>query len=562
MPEGIVTAVDFGVRCDTRGGTEIAQPITGISCGRVSVVDYIVVGAGSAGCAAAARLSEKHDQSVLLLEQGARDLNPYIHIPATYFKVTRTHAVSSYQLEPIRGQNGRVQTMLQGNVLGGGSSVNGMVYVRGAPHDYDEWQQNGCAGWGYRDVLPFFKRAEDNDSLAGDAHGSGGPLGVSGQKYTHPLTKEWLKACQEFGMPYNPDFNSGKQEGCGLYQLTARGGLRSSSVSYLRQAKGRANLIVQTHVKVRRILFRQGRAVGVEYLKGGQSKVVYADREIILCAGAFGSPHLLLRSGVGPADHLRDVGVPVVHDLPGVGQNLQDHISLFMVYELNDAFSYDKYKKLRWQAWAGLQFGLFRSGPATSNIIEGGAFWYGDKAARFPDLQLFFFPGAGIEPGMGEVPSGNGCTIDFMQAKPKSRGTLRLRSSDPFSAPAIDPNYLAEEHDLSCLVEGVKMGEEIMRHPAIARYLRRCFVPNEKLETRRDYEEFVRREAQPGIHPTGTCKMGIDDMAVVDPRLRVQGIDGLRVADASIMPTVPSGNTNAPSIMIGERVADFIINHS
>ncbi len=522
------------------------------------MTDYIVVGGGSAGCVAAARLSEDPDVSVLLIEQGQRDWNPYLHIPVTYFKVYGSGAVRHYEVDPIAAQDDRPQTMIQANVLGGGSSVNGLVYIRGCPEDYDGWAAGGCPGWSYREVLPFFKRAEDNESLGGEAHGSGGPLGVSDQRYTHPLTKDWLKACQDAGMPYNPDFNSGTQAGCGLYQLTTRNGRRSSTVSYLRAAKNRRNLSIETGVTVLRILVEGGRAVGIEYVKKGRTAVARAEREVVVCAGAIGSPHLLLRSGIGPADHLRASDVPVVHDLPGVGENLQDHTIIYLMYDLNRANSFDRYKKLHWQAWAGLQYALFRSGPATSNVIEGGAFWFGQASDPLPDLQAFFFPGAGIEDGMESVPSGNGCGLAVGQSRPRSRGRVKLRSGDPLAPPSVNPNYFAERSDLVCLAEGVRIAQALMRQPAIARHIRCEHVPGRPLASQREREAFVKQKAQGAIHPVGTCKMGTDRMAVVDPQLRVHGIDGLRVADTSIMPAIPSGNLNAPAIMVGERVASFI----
>ncbi|QJP14230.1 NAD(P)-binding protein [Starkeya sp. ORNL1] len=523
------------------------------------MVDYIVVGGGSAGCVTASRLSEDPGVSVVLIEQGPRDWNPYIHMPVTYYKTAKGNLLSRYTLAPVKQQGNITPTMVQGRVLGGGSSVNAMVYIRGCPQDYDGWVAAGADGWSYREVLPFFKRAEDNERFSNEAHGTGGPLGVSDQRYTHPLTKAWLKACQEAGLPFNPDFNSGSQAGCGLYQLTTRDGRRSSAaVAYLHPAEKRRNLTVKTSQQVTRIVIEKGRAVGVEYVEGGRKVVLRAEREVILCSGAIGSPRLLLLSGIGPAEHLRSVGVPVAHDLKGVGRNLQDHMDMYMIYQLKGADSYDKYKKLHWQLWAGLEYALFRTGPVTSNVCEGGLFWWGHKSDPLPDLQYHFLPGAGVEAGVGDVPGGNGCTLNICQTRPRSRGTITLRSADPADQPVIDPNYLAEPYDMDCLIEGVKVAQEIMAKPAIKAFIAREHLPGRPLSTRADYEAFVRKEAQGAIHPCGACRMGTDDMAVVDPQLRVHGIDGLRVADTSIMPNLISGNTNAPAIMIGERVADFI----
>lgn len=523
------------------------------------VVDYIVVGGGPAACAAASRLSEDSGVTVTLFEQGPRDWNPYIHMPVTYFKTAKGQLLSRYTLQPQIHQGGITPEMVQGRVLGGGSSVNAMVYMRGCPEDYDHWGELGCDGWSYKDVLPYFRRAEDNERFSGEAHGQGGPLGVSDQRHTHYLTKAWLKACQENGINYNPDFNSGKQAGCGLYQVTMRDGLRcSAAVAYLNPARSRRNLRIETNSKVLRVLVENGRAVGVEYQQGSQRKVLRAEREVIVSAGAIGSPTLLLRSGIGPADHLRSVGVPVVHDLKGVGENLQDHVDMFLIYELTGPHSYDKYKKLHWQAWAGLQYALFRNGPVTSNICEGGLFWYGKDDDPLPNLQYHFLPGAGVEEGADSVPSGNGCTLNVYQTRPRSRGTIRLRDGNPSSAPLVDPNYLADPYDVECLAEGVRIGQEIMQQSALSKYVSRSYRPLQPLNTIEDRMRFVRETAQGALHPSGACKMGTDEMAVVDPQFRVHGIEGLRVADTSIMPTLVSGNTNAPSMMLGERLSDFI----
>ena len=523
------------------------------------MVDYIVVGGGSAGCAVAGRLSEDPACSVVLLESGPSDTNFFIHLPATYYKTAKGRLLTRYALEPLKHQKKSTMTMVQAHVLGGGSSVNAMVYIRGCPEDYDLWARDGCPGWSYHEVLPYFKRAEDNNQFSNELHGTGGPLGVSYQRYTHPLTRSWLRACQEAGIPYNADFNSGKQAGCGLYQVTIRNGRRcSAAVAYLKPAAGRPNLIVRTGHQVTAILVENGRAVGVEYIKNGRKTRMQADREIIVCAGAIGSPHLLLLSGIGPADQLKNNGVPVIHDLKGVGRNLQDHVDIYLIHQLTGQYSYDKYKRLPWQIWAGLQYALFRRGPATSNICEGGAFWWGNRADPLPDLQLHFLPGAGIEEGVATVPDGNGCTLNICQTRPKSRGFVALRSNDALQPPLISPNYLSETYDLDRFVEATKLGQHIMSQSVLRRFIQTEILPGRELRSRSDYQKFALENAQGALHPTGTCKMGTDEWAVVDPSLRVHGIDGLRVADTSIMPCLISGNTNAPAIMIGERVADFI----
>ncbi|RUX21455.1 alanine-phosphoribitol ligase [Mesorhizobium sp. M7A.F.Ca.US.011.01.1.1] len=521
--------------------------------------DYIVVGGGSAGCTISSRLSEDSDSKVLLLEQGDSDWNPYIHMPVTYYKTSKGNMLTRYKLDPQVHQGGLEPEFVQGRVLGGGSSVNAMVYMRGCPQDYENWVQDGAEGWGYKDVLPYFKKAEDNERFSGDVHGVGGPLGVSDQRHTHYLTKAWARAAQEMGINFNPDFNSGSQAGVGFYQVTMRNGLRcSAATAYLKPARNRKNLTIHTRSKTLKIIVENGRAVGVQYLRKGQIITARAEREVVVCSGAIGSPHLLMVSGIGPANHLKQAGVQVVHDLPGVGQNLQDHFDMFLIYELSGAHSYDKYKKLRWQALAGLQYALFRNGPVTSNICEGGLLWYGDDKDPLPSLQYHFLPGAGVEEGSESVPSGNGCTTNVYQSRPRSRGWVTLKSSDPMVFPSVNPNYLAEEYDVECLAEGVRIGQEILRQRSMEKYVSRPYRPGEVLKTKAERMQFVRETGQGALHPSGACRMGNDDMAVVDTQLRVRGIDGLRVADSSIMPRVVSGNLNAPTIMIGERTADIM----
>jgi choline dehydrogenase len=521
--------------------------------------DYIVVGGGSSGCTLASRLSEEPTCRVLLLEAGSRDWSPYIHLPVCYYRTTKGALTWGFELAPQANQDGITPALTQARVLGGGSSINAQVYIRGTAEDYDGWERMGCPGWSYRDVLPYFKRSEGNERLSGEFHGSEGPLGVSDQRHTHPLSKAFVQACQDYGMPYNADFNGRDQAGAGLYQVTNRNGRRcSAAVAYLSAARKRRNLTIRTGILVRRVVLEKGRAVAVECLAGKRSFTAFAEREIVLTAGAINSPKLLMLSGVGPADHLSSHKIKPVVDLPGVGKNLHDHLDIFMMYNVKNVRSYDFYKKLHRQIWVGLQYALFRNGPVSATVVEGGAFWNTAEKRGSPDLQFHFLAGTGIEAVTNNTSTGNGCTLNAYLLDPRSRGAVSLASADPRRQPKIDPNFLAEQSDLDRTVESVRIGQEIMAQPSIAKYVVNEFMPGPEIRTRAAYEDYVRRESRSGYHPVGTCKMGEDEMAVVDPQLRVHGVEGLRVADASIMPRLVSGNTNAPSIMIGERASDFL----
>jgi choline dehydrogenase len=523
------------------------------------VYDFIVIGGGSAGSTLASRLSEDADSKVLLLEAGPRDWNPYIHMPIGFYKTTKGSLTWGFELAPQKHQNGITPLYPQGRVLGGSSSINAQVYIRGSAADYDNWAAMGCSGWNYRDVLPYFKRSEGNERYSGQYHGIEGPLRVSDQRYTHPLAKAFVQACQDYGLPYNPDFNGERQAGAGLYQVTNHNGRRcSAAVAYLRPARGRPNLTIRTGERVRRIVIENNRAIGVEISERGRSTILRAEREVILTAGALNSPKILLLSGVGPAAHLQRVGVKVVHDLPGVGQNLHDHLDIFMMYNVKGVHSYDVNKKPHRQLWAGMQYLAYRNGPVTGTIVEGGAFCWADKSASEPDLQYHFLAGTGVEEVNNDTSNGNGCTLNGYFLHTRSRGSVSLKSADPGVPPIIDPNFLAEPYDMDRTVDCVKVGQEIMSQPSIAKFVVNEFLPGPNCRTKADYEAYCRDRARSGYHPVGTCKMGTDEMAVVDPQLRVRGLDGLRVADSSIMPRLVSGNTNAPSIMIGERASDFI----
>lgn len=523
-------------------------------------VDYIIVGGGSTGCVLAGRLSEDAGCEVALLEEGPRDRSPWIHIPGAYYKTAQGNLLKRFPWEPGAGQ-GRSDSpdMVQASVLGGGSSVNAMIYIRGNPADYAAWEAQGATGWGYDDVLPWFRKAENNNRFSGPVHGIEGPLLVSDIDRIHPLSRAWLLACQEQGMPLNPDFNAGDQAGAGLYQITARGRRRSSAaVAYVHPALGRSNLALHTGARVTRVLIEQGRAVGVEYVQRGQVKTLRARREVILSAGAIATPKILMLSGIGPAAHLAQHGIACKVDLPGVGQNLQDHIEISLVYQLNGPHSYDRYKKLHWRAMAGLEYLLFGSGPATSNLIEAGAFWWGDRTEARPDCQFFLVCGAGIEEGVDGVPGGNGCTINIGQIRPKSRGEVLLASADPAAFPRVRPNYFGDPRDLEAVTEAAQFAMEVMERPAIRRFIARRHLPEDRVLSRAELRQFCQTTAHAALHPSGTCRMGSDPMAVVDPQLRLHGVAGLRVADASVMPQLISGNPNAVCIMIGEKAADMI----
>ncbi len=523
--------------------------------------DYIIVGGGSAGCALAARLTENPGMKVALLEAGGSDNSLPIQCPAGLAVLARSGASNwSFETTPQPGLNGRCGYQPRGKVLGGSSSINAMVYIRGQREDYDRWAAMGNPGWSFDEVLPYFKRAESNVRGEDDWHGAEGPLRVMDLTSPNPLGTLFVAAAQQAGQDLNPDFNGASQAGAGHYQVTQRKGERCSSAkAYLTPILRRPNLRVFTQAHTTRILLEHKRAVGVEFFQDGETKQLRCAREVLLCAGALQSPQLLMLSGIGPHKHLLSRGIPTVHDLPGVGQNLHDHIDVVQVVNApraKDSFGLSlsgAYAVMR----AMVEWKRFRTGMLTSNFAEAGAFIKSLPEERTPDLQLHFVVGKLLDHGR-KAPWGHGYSCHLTLLRPLSRGSLTLSSKDPFAAPVINPDFLSVRDDMERLVRGFKIMRNILQQPALTRLGGRETADSVRADSDFLIEQYIRDHADTIYHPVGSCRMGKSLMDVVDHKLRVYGVQGLRVVDASIMPQIVSGNTNAPTIMVAEKAADMI----
>ena len=527
--------------------------------------DYIVTGAGSAGCAVAARLSESGRYRVLLLEAGGKDRNPWIHVPMGFSRLFADPNVNwMYESEPEAALNGRTMYQPRGKVLGGTSSINGMVYMRGNAADYDEWRQRGCTGWDYDSVLPFFKKAENQQRGASEFHGVGGPLTVSDQPRRYELADRVVAAAIEAGLPPNDDFNGARQEGAGYFQSTTGKSRRwSTATAYLRPARDRASLVVRPNAQATRVVIENGTATGVTYISGGISRSARSRGEVIVCGGVFNSPQLLQLSGIGPADLLQRMGIEVIRDVPAVGNHLQDHFYVRLAYRCTRPVTMNELaNSLPRKILATARYMLFKSGPLAANGVTAGAFARSDPRLERPDLQFNFSPFSYASRG----PSGAvahdfpGFSLSAVHLRPDARGTVLLKSPDPLVPPAIRFNFLQTQYDIQALTAGMRMVRAFTKQPSLASYVAEEIVPGSSVNSDAEFEESIRRNALSNLHPVGTCRMGLEGSdSVVDPRLRVHGVGRLRVVDAAIMPTVPAGNTNAPTIMIAEKAAAMIL---
>ncbi len=539
--------------------------MSGQAAAEAEAFDYIVTGAGSAGAVVAARLSENGRHSVLLLEAGPPDRNPWIHIPLGFARTFVDPRVNwKFESEPQPQFNGRRIYAPRGKTLGGTSSINGMVYMRGHPRDYDGWRQMGCTGWDWDSVLPFFRKAQNQARGASEFHGTGGPLEVSDQPETSPLAEALIAAAEQAGIPHNPDFNGATQEGAGYYQTTTGNRRRwSTARAYLAPARGRPNLTIRTRCQATRVLIEAGRAVGVEYHSPRGRETARARREVIVSGGAYGSPQLLQLSGLGPAEHLQAMGIAVLHDMPAVGAGLHDHFGIYLMWRCTRPVTMNDLEN----SWprkiaAAIRYGLTRGGPMAANGIRAGLFTRSDPRLERPDLQINLLEWSTLERSRDRVVPHPfpGFTLGPVHLSPDGRGTVRLASPDPLAPPAISFGFLGSEYDMRAMVAGARLARDLVAQPAFRPLVAEEIFPGPGHATDADLERFVRAAGVSNHHPAGSCAMGPPgSRSVVDPRLRVHGVAGLRVADASIMPAVVAGNTNAPSIMIGEKAAAMIL---
>lgn len=521
---------------------------------------YIVVGSGASGAVVANRLSANPGNRVLLLEAGGKDWNPLLHVPVGFTQLLRSTDVNwGFSTVPQREMNNREIWYPQGRTLGGSTSINAMIYTRGHRLDYDHWKELGNEGWGYEDVLPYFRKSENNERFSDRYHGSGGDLNVTGQVQANPLSKAFVRACQELGLPFNADVNGADQDGVTFYDVTQRNARReSASTAFLRPVRGRPNLVIVPRATATKVLVEGGRAVGVKFLHRKISRTTYVDGEVVLSAGAINSPKLLLHSGIGPADELRDLNIPVVHHLPGVGKNLQDHIAAYLT-ATTVAVSYNQEDRLDRAIRHGIQYVLYKTGPMTVCVCEAGAFVRSSADVVSPDIQIHCLPAYAIDYRKQRV-KGHGMTVNTCHLRPRSIGSVRVRSADPLDKPLIDPNFCGdlEGHDWKLAIEAFRWGRRIIGSRSMRAFIVREHTPGEDVRSEEEIREYIRRWSKSDHHPVGTCKMGNDETAVVDSHLRVRGIEGLRVIDASIMPTLISGNTQAAAIMIGEKGAAIL----
>ncbi|MBR9879909.1 MAG: choline dehydrogenase [Gammaproteobacteria bacterium] len=521
--------------------------------------DYIIVGAGSAGCVLANRLSEDPEVSVLLLEAGGSDWNPWIHVPVGYFKTMHNPATDwCYLTDPDEGIDGRRLQWPRGKVLGGSSSLNGLLYIRGQREDYDDWAQLGNDGWDYDSVLPYFKKSECQERGADDYHGADGPLKVSDLRLRREIAERFIEAAKASGIPENRDVNGARQEGVGYFQQTSYKGFRCSTAkAFLRPALKRPNLTLVKRAHCQRLLLEDKRVVGVEYRQGQSTHRASARLEVLLSSGAIGSPQILQCSGIGDPDHLAEVGVDCRHALPGVGENLQDHLQIRLVFKTSCRTLNDEVRHPLRKLAVGTQYALTRTGPLTLAASQVCIFTQSREGLDRPDIQFHMQPLSADKPAEGVHPF-SAFTSSVCQLRPTSRGRIRITSADPAVYPSIQPNYLSTEEDCRVAVDAIKVARRIAEQAPLAEVITDEYVPGREYQSDEQLLEAARRYSQTIYHPAGTCKMGHDDLAVVDDRLRVHGLEGLRVVDASIMPIIVSGNTNAPTIMIAERAADMI----